>query len=76
MRITPCPKCGRIPKIVECYRTKNGARRRVVFCPNFCSVIGSPNPHFYYSSFIFTGDGDDNTVYKLWNEKVVTSKDA
>ena len=74
MRITPCPKCGRMPKIVEGCRAKNGARRRIVFCPNFCTI--SYTPRFCYSSFIFIGDGDDNTVYKLWNEKVVTSKDA
>lgn len=74
MRITPCPKCGRIPKIVECRRAKNGARRRLVSCPNLCAVICSPR--LYDSHFIFIGDGDDNTVYKLWNEKVVTSKNA
>ena len=74
MRITPCPKCGRIPKIVECCRVKNGARRRLVFCPNFCTIIRSPR--LYASSFIFIGDGDDNAVYKLWNEKVRASKNA
>ena len=42
-------------------------------CPNFCTI--SYTPRLYYSSFIFIGDGDDNAVYKLWNEKVV-SKDA
>ena len=74
MRIAPCPKCGRIPKIVESCCAKNGARRRIVSCPNTCII--SFTPRLYYSSFVFIGDGDDNTVYKLWNEKVITSKDA
>ncbi len=73
MRITPCPKCGRIPKIVECCRAKNGARRRIVFCPNLCIIC---TPRVYYTSFTFIGDGDDNAVYKLWNEKVRASKNA
>ena len=72
MKITPCPKCGRMPKIIEGCRAKNGARRRIVFCPNYCTISCTP----YYSSFIFIGDGDDNTVYKLWNEKVRISKHA
>ena len=74
MRIAPCPKCGRIPKIVEGRCAKNGARRRMIFCPNLCNI--SCTPHLYYSSFLFIGDGDDNAIYKLWNEKVMVSKDA
>lgn len=74
MRITPCPKCGRIPKIAECGRAKNGVRRRFVFCPNFCTI--SCPPRLYHCFFTFIGDGDDNAVYKLWNEKVRTSGNA
>lgn len=65
MRITPCPICGREPKIIECI-PYNGIRRRICGCPKYDSVI----PYADYlnrSSFIYKGDGDNNAIYKLWN---------
>lgn len=74
MRITPCPKCGRMPKISEMRCAKNGVRRRWISCPNFHYVL---EPHYndkydrmnkWY--IVFVGEGDDNAVYKRWNELV------
>lgn len=69
MRIIPCPECGRMPKIYQCVPSKQGVQRRLIQCPNFCSVIDVGKsrdvPFLEY-----VGDGDDNMVYKKWNESV------
>lgn len=70
MRIKPCPQCGRAPKIQECMQTKNGTRRRLVKCPNFCDIFKSEKRILKDWYFIFYGDGDDNEIYKVWNEKI------
>lgn len=75
MYIKPCPKCGRLPKITEGRPCKNGARRRFIGCPNYCSVLETQkNPYHtlaysFYNTYI--GDGDDNAIYSLWNERLV-----
>lgn len=58
MKVKVCPFCGKKPKIVECIRSKNWDRRRMVRCPNDCI------------RFIHFGGGDDNTLYKIWNDRV------
>lgn len=73
--IKPCPVCGRNPKITECVRVgKKQERRRFVGCPNYCNVIVSDNPRWSRwlkdSWFEYYGDGDDNTLYKIWNDRV------
>lgn len=71
MYVTPCPKCGREPKIEECLpnrKYKNGIRRRICMCPNYCSVI--PQNNMYSFMFTFEGDGDDNVIYKEWNKAI------
>ena len=70
MRITPCPKCGRMPKISEGIRSNQNLRRRLIGCPNFCSVISTDKYHWKDSWFLYIGNEDDNTIYKIWNERV------
>ena len=70
MRITSCPKCGRMPKIYEGISTSQNLRRRLIGCPNFCSVIPTDKHYWKDSWFLYIGNEDDNTIYKIWNEKV------
>lgn len=65
MRITPCPICGREPKITEC-RSFNNIRRRSCHCPELDSVIPYPD-NLNKFGFIYIGNGDDNAIFKLWN---------
>lgn len=73
MKIKPCPVCGRKPKIRECVALKGQKRRRMIGCPNYCTVI-TLNDHYHApikdSWFIYIGDGDDNTLYKIWNDRI------
>ena len=75
MYIKPCPKCGRLPKITEGRPCKNGTRRRFIGCPNYCSVLKTQKnpyhtlPYSFYNTYI--GDGDNNTIYSLWNERLM-----
>ena len=69
MFVEPCPKCGRLPKIVECcvnQKYKNGIRRRLCECPNLCSVIPCKDG-LNHGWFEFDGDGDANVMYRQWN---------
>lgn len=68
MRVSKCPICGRLPKIEECHPFKN-KRRRMCFCPNLDSVIPCSD-HLNHSWFIYCGDGDDNSIFKLWNAAI------
>lgn len=75
MIIKPCPCCGRMPKIVECVSRRLGSRRRIVECPNLCSVIRDENHKYSWQStiwFVEDYDCDDNTLFKKWNEMLVT----
>lgn len=66
MYIHPCPICGRLPKIRELLPQK-GIRRRMCQCPQLDGVI--PTVEGFNSAwFIYFGDGDNNDVYKLWNQ--------
>ena len=68
MFVQACPKCGRRPKIDGCVPAKDGTRRRICYCPKLCTFIrGEYGPRF---SFVFRGDGDDNTIYSIWNKYV------
>ena len=71
MKIKPCPKCGRKPKIRECVSV-NQKRKRLVGCPNYCSVITSDDPYRRVkdSWFVHIGNEDDNFIYKLWNDRI------
>ena len=77
MFIQPCPRCGRIPKIVECvsYR-KPDARRRLIECPNLCSVLTNTHKYEFPTTWYieFFGDCDDNTMFKAWNEYLIEKK--
>lgn len=73
MKIKPCPRCGRTPKIYDCITGKNGIRRRMVCCPNICQVISTSFPHQYDNWFIHLGSEDDYTLFKEWNERVISS---
>lgn len=74
MYIKPCPCCGRMPKITEGRVFKDGTRRRFIGCPNYCTVLWAQNFNngFPKTSYcVFTGPGDSNTIYKIWNEKLI-----
>lgn len=70
MFVKPCPKCGRMPKIIDCVPYKKGIRKRLIGCPNFCSVIKKNN--FLYGTWyiIWYGNEDNNTLYKEWNNSL------
>lgn len=85
MFVKPCPKCGRMPIIKECMPTKDGVRRRMCLAKCYHSCL-SPDIiysnknveqdiyHFAYKRtpfFVFLGEGDDNTIYKIWNEALI-----
>ena len=72
MIIKPCPYCGRTPKIVECVSFRLGSRRRLVECPNLCSVIKNENHEYPTIWFIEDYNCDDNTLFKKWNERLIT----
>lgn len=74
MFVEKCPKCGRNPKITECVRFKNGIRRKLCGCPNYCSVITRKN-RLYTPWFEFDGEGDDNSIFKVWNEAISLYKE-
>ena len=77
MIVKPCHKCGRLPIINELPKFR-GQRRRMIRCPNYCSVLhGYINEvniekdtwgHYKRWAFIFVGEGNDNSIYKLWNK--------
>lgn len=82
MYIKKCPKCGRIPDIIECVPTKTGVRRRM--CKDPCyqgkldnyklrsyNQIEMDCTHYSTCSFVFVGEGDDNAIYKIWNEALI-----
>lgn len=66
MKIKPCPKCGRAPKIYEGIRLNDGVRRRLCMCPKMCSVL--PIGGLKLFLFVFRGDGDDNAIFSVWNK--------
>ena len=68
MFITPCPICGRKPKIKECV-SYTDKRRRICGCPNYDGVIPGANG-FNQSFFVYIGEGDNNDIYKLWNTAI------
>lgn len=70
MFVSPCPVCGRSPEIREWLPLKNGVRRRIVGCPKLCSVIPDPKWELQSAYFIYSGDGDDNKIFKVWNAAV------
>ena len=76
MYITPCPKCGRKPVIYECMPTKTGTRRRLIHCPNFCTIFQTSNTGWITSNsmFIYYGEGDNNTIYKEYNKRILDNK--
>lgn len=82
MYIKKCPKCGRIPIIEDCVRTNY--RRRICYDPCYLSKLNglilakySCVEHNFWDNFwdnswfIFKGDGDDNAIYKIWNEALI-----
>lgn len=77
MFVEPCPKCGRQPKIMDCMvieNYKNGIRRRMCTCSNLCSIIpGSDRLNTF--GFIFEGNGDDNMIFKRWNDAITLYKE-
>lgn len=79
MYIEPCPYCGRKPKIIECRVTKDGRRRRIIGCQNYCSVLKPQDngpwdrSNLYY--IVWTGDGDNNMLYKKWNASIDKEND-
>lgn len=85
MIIKSCPKCGRTPIIEECMPTKNNIRRRICLAKCYHSCLSTDivylnknvEKYIYNSaykktfSFVFLGEGDDNTIYKIWNEALI-----
>lgn len=83
MIVKPCPKCGRMPKIIECVNRKTSKRRRMCHATcyhsyldktilrKFPEVEKSWDGFFKTSHFVFLGEGDDNTIYKIWNEALI-----
>ena len=72
MIIKPCPNCGRLPKIKEGCRRKNGNHFYMIGCPNLCSVLKTRDkwtgcPAAWLS---LEGDYDYNMIYKKWNEEI------
>ncbi len=88
MIVEKCPVCGRSPRILDCAPSTDGTRRRLCGCPKLCSVISvqalSPEKNVEHwlsdglwsltSCFVFRGDGDDNSIYKVWNRAVIKPK--
>ena len=68
MHIMPCPVCGRQPKITECV-SYTDKRRRMCSCPNYDGILPSYNGG-KRSFFIYIGEGDNNDIYKLWNNAI------
>lgn len=83
MFVKPCPKCGRMPKIIECVNRKTSKRRRMCHatCYHSCldktilrkfpEVEKSWDGFLKTSHFVFLGEGDNNTIYKIWNEALI-----
>ena len=68
MRIIPCPVCGRQPKITECV-SYTDKRRRMCSCPNYDGILPGYDG-FKHSFFVYLGEGDNNDIYKLWNNAI------
>lgn len=85
MIVKPCYKCGRMPIIKECMPTKDNIRRRMCLAKCYHSCLSTDiiylnknvEENIYNSaykktfSFVFLGEGDDNTIYKIWNEALI-----
>ena len=78
MYIKPCPRCGRIPKIREGCRRKNGNRFYLIGCPNYCCVLKPQhnNPWDWHNKWAIEiqGNYDDNYMYRRWNEELIDAK--
>ena len=77
MRIKPCPKCSRMPKITEAISLKKGTRRYFIACPNYCAVlVPKTNPNRWefqwqnLSFLVIEGNLDYNKIYKAWNDAI------
>jgi len=68
MQVMPCQFCGRMPKIDELPLTKAGVRRRRIRCPNYCSSLGLSDMGYFRWYLDYEGSGDDNNLFKLWND--------
>ena len=75
MYIKPCPKCGRMPKIHEGCRRKNGNRFYLIGCPNYCLVLKEEDSSPWYrptrSWLAIEGTYDNNYIYRRWNEELI-----
>lgn len=83
MYIKKCPKCGRIPVIKEA--VSKTYRRRICCDPCYSSKLDqiklakyscietNPWDSYIYGHpwFIFIGEGDNNAIYKIWNEALI-----
>lgn len=78
MYIKKCPKCGRIPIIEDCVATNY--RRRICYDPCYLSKLNGLTLAKYNcieynpweaSWFIFKDEGDNNAIYKIWNEALI-----
>lgn len=78
MYIKKCPKCGRLPKIENCISTTY--RRKICYDPCYSSKLNRltlakhnciEDWPWNTSWFIFIDEGDDNTIYKIWNEALI-----
>lgn len=70
MIIKPCPKCGRMPKITECMRRKNGNYYYMIGCPNYCGIFFKDHYFNPWISYESPNICDDNFLYKKWNKGV------
>lgn len=75
MYITPCPQCGKMPKITLALQNhKTREMRRMIHCPKYCSVLKPKYEHLYPSgSIIVEGNYDDNALYKIWNNSLINT---
>lgn len=80
MYIKKCPKCGRIPIIEDCVGTNY--RRRICYDPCYLSTLNQiklstfscveqERYGVFTSGFVFKGEGDNNAIYKIWNEALI-----
>ena len=74
MYIKPCPRCGRLPKIQEGCKRKNGDRFYIIGCPNYCYVLQREDKHPWCETksayLAIEGDYDYNYMYRRWNEEL------
>ena len=68
MYVSPCPICGRQPKINRNFVGISLA----IYCPNLCSGYknGEWIPFQKATHIVHTETVDDNTLYREWNELV------